>query len=183
MKGIGGEFVTKEEFEKLILKNGKDIYSFCYYLVENQQDAEELYQDTMLYAMEHCSRIEKAMNPKNFLISISIGIYRNNRKKFARRKRIAPVSNICEEQLLPVIKEEELPEQRYIKKELYELVRKEVAALPEKYKLPIYMHYINEMTIEEIASIMHLPKGTIKSRLYKARQVMKERLGDSYYEK
>lgn len=182
-KGIGGVFVTKEEFEELILKNGKDIYSFCYYLTGSQEDADELYQDTMLHALEHCDKINKAINPKSFLISISAGIYRNNRKKFARRQRLAPVSNLEEQEQLSEIEEEKQPEQEYIKQELYQSVRREVASLPEKYKIPVYMHYTNGMTVEEIADSMRLSKGTVKSRLYRARQIMKKRLGDSYYGK
>ena len=51
-----------------------------------------------------------------------------------------------------------------------------IKELSDKYKVPIYLYYILQLSIDEIARILKKPKGTIKSRLHKARQLLKEKL-------
>lgn len=176
--------MTKEEFGKLIEEQGKEVYSFCYYLTGKKEDAEELYQDTMLKAMEKCYKIEKSKNPKSLLVSIAIGIYKNNQKKWKNRQRIMPISEDGNE-ITESYKEtkEYQPEREILKKELYTFIYAEINALPEKFRLVIYMFYTVELSIEEIAKLLHIPRGTVKSRLYKARIRLKTRLEEEGYER
>ena len=78
---------------------GKDIYSFCKKLTYNEFDAEELYQDTFLKALEIASRIDEEDNPKSFLLSISVSLWKNKQRKYARRMRIAPTQIIGRQHL------------------------------------------------------------------------------------
>ena len=48
--------------------------------------------------------------------------------------------------------------------------------LSDKYQIPLVLYYMEEQSVTEIAKVMKLPKGTVKSRLYKARIILKERL-------
>ena len=65
------------ELEKCIEKYGNDIYAFCLHLAYSQQEAEELYQDTFLKAMELLHGIEAENNPKSYLLSITIRLWKN----------------------------------------------------------------------------------------------------------
>ena len=49
--------MTREEFEQLVMNTGPDIYSFCLQLARNREEAEELYQETMLAAMERTEKL------------------------------------------------------------------------------------------------------------------------------
>lgn len=82
------------DIECLIDEYGDIIYSFCRKLAINKEDAEDLYQQTFLKALELRDKIEKNKNPKNFLITISISIWKNSIRKKVRRNRIAPTINI-----------------------------------------------------------------------------------------
>jgi RNA polymerase sigma-70 factor (ECF subfamily) len=55
-------------------------------------------------------------------------------------------------------------------------VQKIVAELPEKYRLPIQLYYTADMSVQEIADIMRIPEGTVKSRMSKARSLLKKEL-------
>ena len=57
-----------------------------------------------------------------------------------------------------------------------------IGKLPEKLKLVIDMHYFGEMTIEDIASVLHIPKGTVKSRLFLARKQLQKEMEEMGYE-
>ena len=175
--------VTCQEFTELIEIEGRGIYAFCCHLTGEKDEADELYQETMLKALKRLSRIEQSNNPKSFLIGIAVKSWKSKRRKFAHRQYIAP-----EESLDQGVFEIELagmeasPEEAYLSQELCELVRKETAALKEKYRIPVYLYYSVEMSIEEIAVTLHIPKGTVKSRLYTARKIIAEKLEEYGYE-
>ncbi len=56
------------------------------------------------------------------------------------------------------------------------MVRKAVAALPEKYRLPVLLFYMENLKVAEIAAVLKLPQGTVKSRLFQARKVLQKEL-------
>ena len=55
-------------------------------------------------------------------------------------------------------------------------LRRLVAALPDKYRAVILMYYMEEMSIDDIASALRIPAGTVKSRMNKARKILKEKM-------
>ena len=73
-------------------------------------------------------------------------------------------------------------EEEILEGELQRVVRRMAEELPEKYRLVVYLYYSREQKIEEIASMLHIPKGTVKSRLHKARSMMKDRMEAEGYE-
>jgi len=90
--------MTKPELETCMIKYGKDIYSFCRSLVGSIQEAEDLYQDTFLKAIELNEKIDAAGNPKSYLLSIAVRIWKNRKRKYAWRKRIADFKSYTEGQ-------------------------------------------------------------------------------------
>lgn len=175
--------MTRQEISEMVTTEGKNIYGFCYKLTQNRHDADDLYQETFLKAMERCSKIDSSNNPKSFLISISVGIWKNNRKKYARRQRIAPIEKNVEDWDFPTIQENSnSPEEILIFEEVQELVRMETAALSDKFRIPVYMYYTAEMSIESISEALRIPSGTVKSRLHRARNLIKKGLEEHGYE-
>ena len=73
-------------------------------------------------------------------------------------------------------------EEGYVQKELAEEVRQIMGALPEKFQVPLLLYYLSDCSIEQIAAIIRKPPGTVKSRLFKGRSLMKKRLEDAGYE-
>lgn len=55
---------------------GKDVYGFCLRLARNKDNADDLYQETFLKAIELSNRIDKSKNPKGFLVSIAVGLWK-----------------------------------------------------------------------------------------------------------
>lgn len=155
---------------------GKDIYSFCKKLTYNEFDAEELYQDTFLKALEIASRIDEEDNPKSFLLSISVSLWKNKQRKYARRMRIAPTDYLDSDDNYNEPATYKTPEGDFLKQELYDTVNKCILELDDKMRIPILLYYNSQMSLEEIAEILKCPVGTVKSRLFKARTKLKESL-------
>ena len=83
--------MTKHELEQCISKYGSDIYSFCLHLTGNRQQADELYQETFLRAVEKQAEIDAEGNVKSYLLSVAVRLWRNWKRKAAWRSRIAAV--------------------------------------------------------------------------------------------
>ena len=163
------------ELEKCIELYGKDIFAFCRQLTYSRQEAEELYQDTFLKAMELLHKIRIEDNPKSYLLSITLRLWKNSKRKFVRRRQIAGMESLTEE-------EQDIEDSCYsledevVAKERAREVRDAVKELADKYRMPVYLYYMEELTMPEIARVLKIPKGTVKSRLYQARKLLKEKL-------
>lgn len=165
------------DLNELVKLHGKAIYGFCHKLTKNKADTDDLYQETFLKAMELCHKIDKDNNPKGFLISIAIGLWKNKRRKYAWRKKIAQIEHFKGDINNSYIFRDELtPEDIAISNELSVMIQTAAEQLNDKLKIPLYMYYTAEMSNEEIASALKIPLGTVKSRLHKARKVLKNTL-------
>ena len=89
--------MNKLQLEQCIREYGREIYFFCYHLTGNVQEAKELYQDTFLKAVELMKNINYENNPKSFLISIALRLWKNKKRKYAWRMRIAETESLIEE--------------------------------------------------------------------------------------
>jgi len=176
--------MTIQELEMCIYEYGKEIYSFCKHLTCSLQEADDLYQDTFLKAMELKDKIDYQDNVKSYLLSIALRIWKNRRRKFAWRKRIADVQPAAEEKETTLcISTELLPEEQILDKEKKEAVRHAVDKLPKRLCIVVLLFYMEELSVAQIASILKIPTGTVKSRLYQARKLLKKELEDILNEK
>ncbi len=173
--------MTLEDIELLIDDHGKSIYSFCMKLTLNKEDTEDLYQQTFLKALELRDKIDKNNNPKSFLISIAINLWKNSKRKYARHNRIAPLIYVDNPESLDIADSTNV-ENRAINNELESELITAVNNLKDKFRIPLLMHYNGDLSIEEIASALKIPKGTVKSRLHNGRLIIKNELEAKGYE-
>ena len=154
------------EIERCIDDFGTDIYRFCLKLCADRADAEDLYQQTFLKALETERTLDWEKNPKALFFSLAHNLWKSDRRKQAET----------------ALRVEESGEEGYVQKELAEEVRQIMGTLPEKFQVPLLLYYLSDCSIEQIAAIIRKPPGTVKSRLFKGRSLMKKRLEDAGYE-
>lgn len=169
--------MDKREVGNLITDYGKSLYSFCLYTTKDRELADDLYQQTFLTVMEK-NDVCLDENPKAYLIAIAVNIWKNRIRKIAWRKRIADVTFVEEEELFQIAVGGRSVEEEVVKRQEEEKVRREVLKLPEKQRVVILMFYMENMSIEEIASALKIPAGTVKSRMSSAKSILKERLNN-----
>ncbi len=158
------------DVELLVEQHGKAIYGLCRKLTGSVHDADDLYQQTFLVAMG--KKICDDGNPRAFLSKICITLWKGEQRKRFRRSRIAPQEELEPERIAACGEISADLE----KQELYDAVRSIVAALDEKFRLPVLLYYGMELPLKEIAQTLGCPEGTVKSRLSSARKIMKEKL-------
>lgn len=172
--------MTYEELHDIVLQHGKSIYSFCRYLTANADLADDLYQETFLKAAELCYKIDRTQNPKVFLIRIAASLWKNQLRKEKGRQRIFPLAPLESE--ADVISSEKPPEVLLIQQEEKQLLLRCAEKLPAKLRLPLYMYYTAELSLKEISQVLHIPVGTVKSRLWRAKHILKKELEVHGYE-
>lgn len=171
MKGVTD--LKQSDMSRLIELYGKKVYNFCLRLCNTTYDADDLYQDTFLKAMEKLSSIDENNNPSAYLCTIAISLWKSKTRKAARRHAIAPQSAIDEH--FSVASDYAL-EEEIIKDELHTQVKAAVSSLEEKLRTCVLLHYVMDVPLGEIARILSIPEGTVKSRLHTARKLLKEQI-------
>lgn len=177
--------MNNSEFEQFVLSCGKDVLKFCRISTGNNDLGDELYQDTMVKLLEKRRHLDSANNVKSYALQVAVMLLKNKRKKYAVHQRIAPlvypedvsatINNITDDH-------EHSPEQIALHNELVTLVRNMVANLSEELRIPILLYYSADVKISEIASILNIPEGTVKTRIHRAKNILKDRLEESGYD-
>ena len=131
--------------------------------------------------MEHITKLhnDADANPKSYLLSVAIRLWKNKRRKAAWRKRIAPEQSMDAPGGETLTGETELTdsiETQVLRAEERRQVQRAVDALPEKYRVVVLLYYMEELPLAQIASLLHIPSGTVKSRLYQARKLLRQQL-------
>ena len=160
----------------LVDEYGEQLFKFCRRLTYSKEDAEDLFQETFLKAFEHLPKINASDNPKSFIFSTALYLWKSRKRIYARRNRIAPAQPLDEAMVSDIYMEDSI-----IAQEDARLVRALVHALPDKFKMPTILFYTVEMDLAEIAATLDLPLGTVKSRLHKARKMIEKGLVKNGY--
>lgn len=152
--------------DQYIQQYGKRIYGLCLSLCANKTEAEDLYQETWLRALKHLDQYDREKPFEPWLTKICVNTYRNFLRRMARSPLVSFKSNEEKDAMLNAIPAPEREDHR----QLYEAIGK----LPEKYRLTIILYYFRDMDVATTAQALAIPEGTVKSRLSKARKLLKE---------
>lgn len=156
--------------EDLIESCGPRLWRLCRHLARCTEDAEELYQQTFLRALEREKDIDPDANPAAWLCATAAGLWKSSLRRSARREAIAPT---VPQEEAENVGGGDTPEERLLKRERVRQVDALVDGLPPQYREVLVLHYSGELSVEEIAKALRLPKGTVKSRLFRAREQIK----------
>ncbi len=173
--------MTKREISRLIETYGSDVYGFCCHLTGNKMEADDLYQETFLKVFERRNKLQKEGNPRSYILGVAVRIWQNQRKVKENRQRIVPLQEYKEEKICAVRDAKGSPEDEVLRRELKDQVRSAVAALPEKIRVVVYLFYTAELSVRQIADMLDIPEGTVKSRLSAGRKMTRDYLEGKTY--
>ncbi len=169
--------MDKTKLEQVIALYGDGIYTFFLHLTGSVSRAEELYQDTFLKAIA-LDKIDFELNPKSYLLGIGINLWKNQRRKeFFRHKKAEIVSFHRDNSAAEIADDTDLYRDME-QKDTERAVRKAVAGLDDRHKSVVLLYYMQQLSVKEISRVLALPEGTVKTRLHKARQLLKNQLED-----
>lgn len=155
--------------DQYIRQYGKRLYGLCLSLCANTFDADDLYQETWLKVVKNIAQYDPAKEFEPWLTQICVNTYRNILRRIARSPFLHFRTNEEKDALLCAIPDmTEKPDHS----SLYEAIER----LPEKYRMAVILFYFQDMDIAATAQVMGIPEGTVKSRLSRARKLLKEAL-------
>lgn len=156
---------------EFIYRYGKRLYGLCLTLCADRHEADDLYQDTWLRAVENIERYDKSRPFEPWITRICVNIYRNRLRRIMKSPIFDNFKTDEEKKaVLEGIAEQEAEDYS----ELYFAIDR----LPEKLRITIILFYFQDMDIASAANALGVPVGTVKSRLNKARKILKEVLTD-----
>ncbi|MFA6240252.1 MAG: sigma-70 family RNA polymerase sigma factor [Candidatus Hydrogenedentales bacterium] len=170
------------EFEKLVLEHMDMLYAVALRHTRNTADALDLTQNTILKALRFHGKFEKGTYIKAWLLTILRNTFINEYRRKARRPPFVELTGAE-----PAADTSPDPEIRYdpINKsssEMMELlddeVKNAVESLPDDFRQAVIMADLEDMSYKEIAEKMDCPLGTVMSRLYRGRKLLREQLLD-----
>lgn len=167
-----------EVFEKELLPHIDALKTFAYHLTFDDQDAEDLVQETYLKAYRFIDKYNEGTNAKAWLFKILKNAYINQyRKKVKRPTRVDFEEIVSYHDTDDNSKINNLD----LRQEIFENIMgdeitKEINNLPIDFRTVVLLCDVEGFTYEEISKIIDVPIGTVRSRLFRARNILKEKL-------
>ncbi|MDN4494392.1 RNA polymerase sigma factor [Ureibacillus aquaedulcis] len=149
----------------------KDVYRTCYYMLRNEQDAEDLCHDVFVTVFRQDWRSVEHI--RAWILRITMNHCLNLLKKNQSKQKKQNQVQLFHEQTTGTVKTvDTIVMERAVAEEWGELLKQ----LPDKLMAVITLRYIGELTIKEIAEILKIPVGTVKSRNNKALKILRKKL-------
>lgn len=164
---------TSSNFQTKLLGLQNNLLNFAYLLTSNRDDAYDLLQDTTLKALDNQDKYVDNTNFKGWVFTIMRNIFINNYRKISRAATVVDQTEDLYHLNLPQDSGFETPEGSIAAKDITVAIN----SFSDEYRIPFSMH-VAGYKYNEIAEQMNLPLGTVKSRIFFARQRLQEMLKD-----
>lgn len=143
-------------------------------LTGDREEAEELVQDAFVRAYNNLEQFRGEAKFGTWFYRI---LYNLCMTRVTRRRPKVDTLDVHDEHVshsLALISEDSLTLERMEETELQEMIALAIENLPEKYKTPVTLFYVQEMSYDEIAEVLKLPVGTVKTNLFRGRSLLRE---------
>lgn len=174
-------------FDEMVSRYWDRIYSMVHQLLRNQQDAEEVTQDAFIRAHRGLVNFRGDSAFSTWLYQIATNLARNRYWYWWRRKRDksvsfdAPVGAENDMTLADIIPAEvETPDDITVTAEFVSRIGKGMEKLSSKHREILTLRNVKNLSYEEIAEILNISVGTVKSRIARARDSLKAKLGEDF---
>ena len=166
------------EFQKEAVVHLNSLYNYALHLTMNPSDAEDLVQETYLKAYRFFNSFERGTNCKAWLFKILKNNYINRCRKNSKEPGKVDYDLIKDfyHSIKDVQNDTSEDESDYFHSLLHEEVYQALHSLPEEFREVIQLCDIEGFTYEEIANMVESPIGTVRSRLYRGRKLLREQL-------
>ncbi len=165
--------MASAKFQINLMALQANLLNFAYMLTSNRDDAYDLLQDTTLKALDNEEKYAENTNFKGWVFTIMRNIFINNYRRNVRSATIVDTTDSLYHLNLSQESRFESPEETYGAAEITDAINE----FADEYRIPFSMH-VAGYKYNEIAEHMHLPLGTVKSRIFFARKKLQERFAD-----
>ena len=160
----------QDAFALLVQRHQRRVFNLVYRMLQQYEEANEVTQEAFLAAWQGLPSFRGEARFSTWLYRIA---YNCSLKQLEQRKRDNALQLAMQEL---ASKDEERTEATLEARARWESIREQLVTLPAKYRVVLILRHLQDMTYEEMAEMLTMPIGTIKTHLFRARNLLKERL-------
>jgi RNA polymerase sigma-70 factor (ECF subfamily) len=158
-------------FAELVNTHQRFLYNLALRAVSNPQDAQDITQETFIRAWRAIKTFRGEAGFRTWLYRIMMNLCYDRYPRLNRERDQLSIEN----EDLEIPQESRLA-QKSEQRELFTLIQQHLQALSENHRLVLSLRFQHELSYEEIATVMSIPVGTVKTTIFRAKEKLKERL-------
>ena len=166
----------RAQFEREALAHLDALYAFALKLARARDDAEDLVSDTLLRAFDRWEQYHLGTNIRAWLFTILYHVFVSRKRRVDAREVHAPDDSEGWSAFEAVGETD--PEGRFYDSFLDDEITRAIEALPDEYRAAVVLSDLHDLRYAEIAEILGVPEGTVKSRLFRGRRILQKKLVD-----
>ena len=168
----------EQAYRDLVRRYQRQVFSLARRMVGSAEDAEDLTQETFVRMFRALERYDASRSFPAWLFTIATRLCIDH----LRRRRVRPISMVQrdaatdEDYTLEIEDQGPRPDELAVLAEEEGRVQDLIDSLPHHYRIVVMLRHQQDLSYEEIAEALHLPLGTVKARIHRARALLKLRL-------
>jgi RNA polymerase sigma-70 factor, ECF subfamily len=160
--------------DDLVRRHARLVYRIAHSVLRNHQDAEDVTQETFVRAWRYGNKIDSVENPKNWLARIAWRAAVDRSKRREHRGEI-PLED-CDAATLEIAAVGTPADETLQISEITNRLEPLISILPAKLREPLILSTIKEMSPQEVASTLGISEAAVRSRVFRARQILRKKL-------
>jgi RNA polymerase sigma-70 factor (ECF subfamily) len=168
------DLLEKDLLENLVRQHSRLVYRIAYAVLRSHHDAEDATQETFVRVLRYSHKLARVENHRTWLARIAWRVA-VDRSQQQGRKREIPLDD-PEKPLPEVASSDARADDALHGAHVSDVLERMIAALPEKLRQPLILSTIEEMPPREVAATLGINEAAVRSRIFRARQILRERL-------
>jgi len=164
---------NRDAFGELVTKYQVRLYNTMIQVVGNAEDAHDVTQDAFMQAFLRLDTFRFSSKFYTWLYRIAFNVAIGMRRRYRTHRMLDSIQQEINERL---VDHEKRPEEHLISQENIKTVRNAIENLDHDFRSVVVLRELEDFSYEEIAEILDVPIGTVRSRLHRARVIIRERL-------
>lgn len=159
---------AEQELEALVREHSRLVFKVAYAAVRNLHDAEDIVQEVFLRVLRGRERLSQVADMRAWLARITWNVAHDRRRG---QRETEGLNEVPEPR-----SRNASPEHSAERQEMADVVARMIAALPHELRDPLVLSTMEEMAGVEVAAVLGIPESAVRARVFRARQILKEKL-------
>ena len=167
--------VAAPTIETLVADHSRMVFRVAYSILRNHHDAEDAAQECFLRVLKHKDRLHQIRNTKTWLARVAWTTALDKRRPGQVMVSLSDEESGAEARQ-SLADGTPAPDEQLAGRQMQQLLQRLIAGLPDDLRHPLELSTVQELNSAEIAEVMKIPEGSVRTRLFRARKLLKEKL-------
>ncbi len=163
---------AEDALETLVREHARLVYRVCYSVLRHAEDSEDAAQETFMRVLRNLRKLPEVRDQRAWLARIAWRVALDRRRSTPETSLDADASAVAALRSAGAAADDIA-----VGNEMSVLLERLIASLPEDLREPLVLSTIDEMTSADIADMLDIPEASVRTRIFRARQLLREKLG------